>query len=180
MTQRVGMGRTEESMGEAKTKLPLLEQREIEARIVGPLIRAMCAEFGQERTLAIVRQVITDLAQQSGAELARSLGEASLEAFASTLGRWCENGALEIEMIEQSSDRLSFNVVRCRYAEMYRALGLADLGASLSCQRDFALAAGFSPEIELSRTQTLMEGAGFCDFRFRRRDGESEEADQPQ
>ena len=52
---------------------------------------------------------------------------------------------------------------------MYRALGLADLGASLSCQRDFALAEGFSPEIELTRTQTLMGGASFCDFRFRRR-----------
>ena len=61
-------------------------------------------------------------------------------------------------MLEQSAERLSFNVVRCRYAEMYRALGMADLGSSLSCQRDFALAEGFSPEIELTRTQTLMEG----------------------
>jgi hypothetical protein len=167
-------------MAEAKPTLPLLERREIEARIVGPLIRAFSAEFGQERTLAVLRQVITELAMQSGADLARSLGEASLEAFASTLGRWSENGALEIEMLEQSPERLSFNVVRCGYAEMYRALGLADLGGSLSCQRDFALASGFSPDIELTRTQTLMEGASCCDFRFRQRDSESHEADSPQ
>jgi hypothetical protein len=50
---------------------------------------------------------------------------------------------------------------------MYRALGLADLGASLSCQRDYALVQGFNSEIELTRTQTIMEGAPFCDFRFR-------------
>jgi hypothetical protein len=51
---------------------------------------------------------------------------------------------------------------------MYRRLGLEDLGATLSCQRDFALAEGFSADIALERTQTLMEGAPFCDFRFRR------------
>jgi predicted ArsR family transcriptional regulator len=155
-------------MAEEKTSLTLLQQREIEAKIVGPLVRAFAAELGEERAIAILRQIITDLARQGGAELARSLGEQSLEAFARTLDRWRENNALEIEMIEQSPERLSFNVVRCRYAEMYRALGLTDLGASLSCQRDFALAHGFSPEIQLTRTQTLMEGAAFCDFRFRR------------
>src|SRR4051794_32545115 len=150
--------------------LSLLRQREIEARIVGPLIRAFAAEIGEERTIGILRGVITDLAQQGGAALARTLGEHSLEAFARSLDRWRENGALEIDMLEQSAERLSFNVVRCRYAEMYRTLGMADLGSSLSCQRDFALAEGFSPDIELKRTQTLMEGASYCDFRFRRRE----------
>jgi hypothetical protein len=155
-------------MAQEPLRLPLLRQREVEARIVGPLIRGFAAELGKERTLAILRQVITDLARQSGAELARTLGDDSLEAFAGGLDRWSEDGALEIEVIEQSAERLSFNVVRCRYAEMYRALGLEDLGGSLSCQRDFALAEGFNPAIALTRTQTLMEGAPFCDFRFRR------------
>jgi predicted hydrocarbon binding protein len=154
-------------MANEKPRLPLLEQREIEARIVGPLIRAFARELGEPRTLEIVRQVIVELARQAGAELARSLGDEGLESFAGTLGRWCENDALEIEMLEKTPQRLSFNVVRCRYAEMYRSLGLADLGSSLSCQRDFALSEGFNPEIQLTRTQTLMEGAAYCDFRFR-------------
>jgi hypothetical protein len=153
-------------MGTETTKLPLLEQREIEARIVGPLIRAFADELGEERALAVVARVIRGLARQSGAELARLLGEQTLDAFARTLDRWREKGALEIDILEQSPERLSFNVTRCRYAEMYRALGLADLGASLSCQRDYALAQGFNPDIELTRTQTIMEGAPFCDFRF--------------
>ena len=76
-------------------------------------------------------------------------------AFARCLDRWSEAGALEIDVLEQSADRLSFNVTRCRYAEMYRALGLGDLGSSLSCQRDFSLIEGFNPAIELSRTQTI-------------------------
>jgi hypothetical protein len=156
-------------MATERPKLSLLEQREIEARIVGPLIAAVRAELGAEKTLALVRRVISDLARQSGAELAQRLGEASLPAFASCLDRWSEAGALEIDVLEQSADRLSFNVTRCRYAEMYRALGLADLGSSLSCVRDFALAEGYSPDITLTRTQTIMDGAESCDFRFRAR-----------
>jgi hypothetical protein len=153
-------------MGVEKTRLPLLERREIEARIIGPLVRAFEREIGEERTLAIVAGVISGLARESGADLARLLGEQTLDAFAQSLDRWRENGALELELLEQSPTRLSFNVTRCRYAEMYRALGLADLGASLSCCRDYTLAQGFNPAIELTRTQTIMQGAPFCDFRF--------------
>jgi hypothetical protein len=147
-------------------RLPLLQQREVEARIVGPLIRAFCDELGVDRTLEVVRGVISDLARRSGTDLARAAGEASLTAFAAALDRWKEGGALEIELLEASPERLSFNVTRCRYAEMYRALGLEDLGASLSCQRDFALIEGFNPDVRLTRTQTIMGGASHCDFRF--------------
>jgi L-2-amino-thiazoline-4-carboxylic acid hydrolase len=154
-------------MDAQKPRLPLLEQREIEARIVGPLVRAFASDLGNEKTLAIVGQVVRELARQNGDELARILGDQTLVAFAQSLDRWRENGALEIDIIEQSPEKLSFNVTRCRYAEMYRALGLADLGGSLSCQRDYTLAEGFNPSIQLVRTQTIMEGASHCDFRFR-------------
>jgi hypothetical protein len=153
--------------GNPSPSLTLLQRREIEAKIVGPLIRGFAAEVGADRALEIVRAVIVNLAHEAGAELALAVGEASLEAFARGINRWTEGGALELEILDQSTDRLSFNVTRCKYAEMYRALGLADLGGSLSCQRDFALVEGFNPEISLERTQTLMEGAPYCDFRFR-------------
>lgn len=147
--------------------LTLIAQREVEAKIVGPLVRGFIAELGHDRALGVVREVVAGLARDRGAELARAVGEASLEAFAADIDRWREGGALEIDFLERSPERLSFNVTRCRYAEMYRALGLADLGGSLSCQRDFALVEGFNPAIALTRTQTLMEGASHCDFRFR-------------
>jgi hypothetical protein len=153
--------------GSPAPPLSLLQQREIEAKVVGPLIRGFAAEIGTVRALEIVRGVIVNLAHEAGAELAGRLGEASLEAFARGVERWKEGGALEIDLLEETPERLSFNVTRCKYAEMYRALGLADLGGSLSCQRDFALIEGFNPDITLERTQTLMEGASHCDFRFR-------------
>jgi hypothetical protein len=149
--------------------LTLLQRREIEAKIVGPLIRGFIEKFGRDAALEVVREVITNLARQGGADLATRLGDASLETFSQSLALWREGGALEIDLLEQSPERLSFNVTRCRYAELYRALGLEDLGGSLSCQRDYALVEGFNPDIELERTQTLMEGAPYCNFRFRKK-----------
>ncbi len=147
--------------------LNLLQRREIEARIVGPLVRGFIDAMGRDAALEVVRRVISDLAREGGADLAARLGDASLATFAQVLDLWREGGALELDVLEQTPERLSFNVTRCRYAEMYRSLGLEELGGSLSCCRDFALVEGFNTDIELERTQTLMEGATHCDFRFR-------------
>ena len=154
-------------MSSEKPSMTLLERREIEAKVVGPLVRGFAAEIGPERALEVVRKVISGLAREAGTDLARRLGEASLEAFAGALDLWSAGGALEIDVLERTPERLSFNVTRCKYAEMYRALGLADLGGSLSCLRDYALIEGFNPDVTLTRTQTIMEGAPHCDFRFR-------------
>lgn len=147
--------------------ITLLQRREIEAKVVGPLIRGFIETMGRDAALEVVRGVITGLARDGGSDLAARLGDASLSTFAQALDLWREGGALEIDLLEQTPERLSFNVTRCRYAELYRALGLADLGGSLSCQRDHALVEGFNPDIRLERTQTIMEGASHCDFRFR-------------
>jgi hypothetical protein len=53
---------------------------------------------------------------------------------------------------------------------MYRALGVPELGALLSCNRDAALIEGFNPAVKLTRTQTIMNGASFCDFRYEIKD----------
>ncbi len=156
-------------MSDETPHLTLLQRREIEAKIVGPLILGFIEAMGRDAALAVVRSTVSKLAREGGADLATRLGDASLNGFAQTLELWREGGALEIDLLEQGPEVLSFNVTRCRYAELYQALGLADLGGSLSCLRDFALVEGFNKSIELERTQTLMEGAPFCDFRFRTR-----------
>ena len=74
-----------------------------------------------------------------------------------------------MDVLRQDTERFDFNVTRCRYAEMYRALGIPEVGALLSCNRDFALIEGFNSHVKLRRTQTIMEGAPHCDFRFEAR-----------
>jgi hypothetical protein len=150
----------------AGPEISILARREIEARIVGPLIEAMARAFGRERVVEIVRETIVQIARETGAAFAGVSGGCSLAHFAKTLELWKADEALELDVLESSEKKLSFNVTRCRYAEMYAALGLKDLGGLLSCNRDFALVEGFNPNVRLARTQTIMEGAPYCDFRF--------------
>jgi predicted ArsR family transcriptional regulator len=142
----------------------VLRRRLIEARIVAPLLDAMSAEFGPERVRAIARDVIVSLATAQGAQLAQAAGGCSLAHFAQTLDRWTADDALQITVQESTPERFAFNVTRCRYAEMYRELGLPELGAILSCNRDAALMDGFNHAVDFTRTQTIMSGASHCNF----------------
>jgi hypothetical protein len=157
----------------------VLKRRTIEARIVAPLLEALGERFGREPVLAIAREVISGIARTQGAALAAGCDSASLEAFASTLDRWTADDALQVTVLSQSAERFDFNVTRCRYAEMYRALGIPELGAILSCNRDAALIEGFNPEVALERTQTLMGGASHCDFRYQLKRRTSEDPAHP-
>lgn len=142
----------------------VLRRRLIEARVVAPLIDALGERFGREAVLDVAREVIIGLATRQGAELATYAGGCSLHHFEGTLDRWKADDALQITVRESSNERLAFDVTRCRYAEMYRALGIPELGAVLSCNRDAALMDGFNPAVAFTRTQTIMGGASHCDF----------------
>jgi hypothetical protein len=144
----------------------LLNRREIEARMFVPLLNALCAEFDRERVLEIVRNVIQEIARQQGAQLANSVEANDLKSFAAVHETWKKDNAIQTEVLELTHKKFSYNVFRCRYAEMYYHLGIPELGKMLSCNRDFALIEGFNPHIQLTRTQTIMEGADICDFRF--------------
>jgi len=145
----------------------VLTRREVEARLVAPLIEALGTEFGRDKVLRVIRNAVVEIARRQGADLSRAMGGNSLQHFRDSLVHWSRDDAMSTEVIEESGQAFAFNVTRCRYAEMYRDLGTPLLGPILSCSRDFALIEGFNPRIRLTRTQTLMEGAPFCDFRYR-------------
>ena len=150
-------------------EIGVLKRREIEARILMPVLEALGSEFGRERVIETARRVIIDVARAQGKALAERMGGDSLGLFATALEDWKKGDAYRMDVLEQTDEKLSFNVTRCRYAELYRSLGIPELGALLSCNRDFSLAEGFNPEIDLTRTQTIMQGASHCDFRFVKR-----------
>lgn len=148
-------------------EIGVLKRREIEARILAPLLEALGEEFDRPRVLEIARQVILQVATQQGQQLAVQIGGCSLAHFAASLEAWKRDGALQIEVQEQSEQTFAFHVTRCQYAEMYQKLGIPELGVLLSCNRDAALVQGFNPQMILTRTQTIMQGAPFCDFHYR-------------
>jgi hypothetical protein len=152
--------------------IPLLQQREIEAGVIGPLFQAFAAEVGDKRAREIVARVVKELARQAGCAAAAAFGANGMPELARAVDRWRVGGSLELDVIRQDDTAFEFNVTRCRFAEMYRRLGLADLGVVLSCGRDGAMIEGFNPAVRFERTQTIMQGAGHCDFRYRLNKGE--------
>jgi len=148
-------------------KIGVLTRRDVEARILSPVIEALGESFGRDQVLSVVQRTIVKIAREQGADLSKQMGNNSLQEFSKTLQFWTRDDALNIEVIEESEEVLSFNVTRCRYAELYASIGIDDLGTIFSCARDYALIEGFNPNVSLTRTQTIMEGAAFCDFRYR-------------
>ena len=148
-------------------KIGVLIRRETEARILAPLLDELGVAFGKDAVLAVVKSTIVKIAREQGKELSRQMGGNSLKHFVESLKYWTRDNALEIDMIEESENVLSFNVRRCRYAELYESLGSRELGTTFSCTRDFALIEGFNSDVTLTRSQTIMEGAPYCDFRYR-------------
>ncbi len=148
------------------TKVSILARREIEARILTPVIQAFRKEVGREKTLQILGPIIQNLAREAGTNLAKVVGGNSIEHFVKGMTYWTLEDALKLDVREQTPKKFVFNVTRCRYADMYKELGIPDLGVLLSCNRDKALIEGFNPKIKFTRSQTIMEGASCCDFHY--------------
>ena len=151
---------------DAVGEVDVLTRREIEAQIAAPLLEAFMQEFGHERALAVAQRVIRSLALASGRSMGAACKGNSVQHLLEAMRRFAAGGALEIEPVAPDCGTFGFDVVRCRYAEMYKAHGLQAFGPLLSCARDYALVEGFNPRIRLTRTQTIMEGGDRCDFRF--------------
>jgi hypothetical protein len=148
--------------------LPILERRRIEAMILKHVFDVIVERSGREEAEAVIGETCSRSAIEQGQAMAEGLDHPpTLEDFAAILPNWTKEDALEIQPLHASAEKMDFNVTRCRYAEMYREMGLGDIGHLLSCNRDGDFCIGYNPEIELTRTQTIMRGASHCDFRYR-------------
>ena len=147
--------------------IPMIEQRRIEAKILKHVYDTLKASHGMEvaqRTLAqAVRASAVDQAKEMAAKVG---GKTSMKTFIERQALWRMSGALETEVIEQSETSYAYNVTRCRYAEMYKEMGLDEIGHLLSCQRDATFCEGYDTRLKLTRTQTIMQGASHCDFNY--------------
>ena len=74
-------------------EIGVLKRREIEARILAPMINAFAAEFGRTRVIEIAKQVIVDIARQQGKALADQLGGNGLRHFVGGKDPWASSSA---------------------------------------------------------------------------------------
>ena len=147
----------------------VIQQAKIQAQVLVPLVKALQAELGEERANSLVRRALGDIYRRHGEAFWRTKNEKNLgNIMASAFTTYAREDALDYRVIEQSQDAFEIDVTGCRYAEFYKELGEPELGFLLVCSADFTTAEGFGPDIELTRTQTIMQGATHCDFRYKR------------
>jgi L-2-amino-thiazoline-4-carboxylic acid hydrolase len=147
-------------------ELNRIEKRAIEASAIAPIIQAVAQRIGKEEALAILQEVNEKEAFQRGETIRNQLGHTGIPELVEDLATWGIGGEMEMEVLEQISTTYHFNITHCPYYEKYRELGFVDYGVAFSCCRDEPFARGFHPQLKLERSQTIMEGAGYCDFRY--------------
>lgn len=149
-------------------EVALLERRRIEAAMLADVYAVLVERLGSAAALDVIEDTVARAAKAAGQAFAeKAPGAPSLAHFATVAAIWQRGGALEIANERREPGRVSFDVTRCRYAESYREMGLPEeLAVRVSCLRDAAFAAGYSPCLTLDRPATIASGAKLCPFTF--------------
>ena len=144
-------------------ELGILARRKIEAEIIKPIYAILVREIGKARAQAVIGEAIENAAIEAGKAFARQEPNgADIQSFVALQYLWEKDNALDAD-----DQQYNYNVNRCRYAEMYHEMGLGEIGHLLSCARDDKFIVGYAPDVELTRTTTIMQGGKCCDFRYR-------------
>jgi hypothetical protein len=148
--------------------LPIIEWRRIEAELLKEVYETLTERYGKDNAKQLIAESVRRSSIKQAAQFAAlAEGGTSLQSFIYIQSNWTAENALEIDPVYRDESRFDFNVTRCRYAEMYKAMGLGEIGGLLSCNRDGSFCEGYDPKLKMTRTQTIMEGAPHCDFRYR-------------
>jgi hypothetical protein len=158
---------------EINQNVSMLDQVKMQARVLVPVLHALRTELGRERADRIVSTALREWSRkvfdEIGAQVPGSPKEKWAAMTAASMPRI--GNAIDVQWLKQEPDAMEFNVTGCRYADFFRQLGEPELGAILLCESDFHVAAIGSPDVELTRTQTIMKGGAYCDFRYRMKTG---------
>ena len=147
----------------------LLDKTRIQAQVLLPVMRALRSELGKDKADAIVRSALRDWSRQIFAAIGQGIEGSKRRKWATLQSALNDVTEREVthEMLRQDKEALEFDVTSCRFAEFFRALGEAELGALLVCQTDFDIAAVSDGAVRLEREKTLMQGGSCCTFRYK-------------
>ena len=142
------------------SELSYFDRTRIQMEYVVPLIRDLQDLLGEK----LVNDALDERnrRREQNTEVAPT---AAFENMAAGAKVYAAGGALTYDIIASGSDHFDMNVQQCGYASMMDELGGRDIGHLLLCGRDFASARRLGMQLE--RSQTRMQGADFCDFRYK-------------
>ena len=149
----------------AKPDLTAFETTEIQMRMVVPLLRDLQAILGEDVVIGALEERVRLQIAAAREHARRDVPfEKRTKAIAREFARFGAGDVLEYASGRRPDGGLAIDVSACRYAELMEELDARDLGSLLLCAPDEAAAAAAGTRLE--RTQTRMQGASHCDFRF--------------
>jgi hypothetical protein len=148
------------------TAVTQFERVKISMEAVVPIIRDFENEFGKEAVQRVLKGRIERGIERARNEEAHKHIEPDFETARSGIEFYSAGNALQYDVIACDKDGLRFDVTDCQYARMMQDMNAADLGHLLVCQGDFAGA--YRSGMELTRTETRMQGFPRCNFHYHR------------
>ena len=128
---------------------PSFEQLKAQAAVLVPLVKLLRQEIGVERANDLVVRGLSEWARSVGRMLRQLPPEASLAKLKSGIESLDAAGMQQTEFLQSSATQLDYNVRRCRAAELYRSLGLEDLGYLLVCKLDDSIMSGVRKDFDI-------------------------------
>ena len=149
--------------------ITMLDKVKIQAQVLVPVMRALRAELGRDKADALVKGALRDWSKGLFAEIGKDIEGSPYRKFATMNTALADVTMQEVsfDMHRRDKQALEFDITSCRFAEFFRALGEPELGALLICHVDADIADAGGDEVNFSRTQTLMQGASCCNFRYK-------------
>ena len=154
--------------------ISLLDEVKLRAQVLVPVLKALRAELGEDGANRLVINALREWSREVYRRVGASMVGSPREKWAALTAEAAPRIGtdIDVQMLRVDPDAMEFNVIGCRYADFFRQLGEPELGAVLLCEVDNHVAEVAGPEVELTRTQTIMQGASYCDFRYRMRSGD--------
>jgi predicted ArsR family transcriptional regulator len=128
------------------------------------LLNDLAATYGQERVLTVIDQIITAASTRDWEEAARE-NENTLANFIKLLWEPLLQAGFAYTY-QQEGNVTRFCVTQCPIYELARQTGGEKWLYHLACLTDESSVTGFNPEIQFSRTRTLMQGCPDCDHTY--------------
>ena len=146
-----------------------LDEYKFQAAVLLPVLGTLRAELGEERANRLVLGALRDWSRRRWHRKGARFPGGPREKWAALMDETTRRlgSEVEIRVLRDDGEALECDVTRCAYAELFRQLGEIPLGLALCCDDDFYITEVGHPEVEMTRTTTLMEGASRCDFRWR-------------
>jgi hypothetical protein len=144
-------------------------------------VKSLYPILGKEKTLNLLKAAVEKTAGSfakgpyyHGPEIKSfaDFGEMGGGLFASIITRTLDptmelvqkTTVIPMDSMKQTRTTSSFKITRCLWSEIFKDLGAPEVGYAVSCNSDFARTRSWNPKLKLKRTQTIMEGAPYCDF----------------